>query len=181
MPVYEAPVQDVLFLLYDVFRIDRFANLNTTVIGDYDHPSTRLPGGGGAPEIAVHAKQTLVVLKQSPRSFVKELSFRTSAGFLAGSGSRARAGAPGAGPTTVITDLGLLRPAQPSEELELVSRYDGTSVETIVQSTGWPLRIAERVDVLAPPTDDELQTLRDLQRRTRVAHAQRVAPGARGP
>lgn len=164
-------------------QIDRFANLNTTVIGDYERPSTRLPGAGGAPEIAVHAKQTFVVLKHSPRSFVKELSFRTSAGFLTGSGSRSLAGAPGAGPTAVITDLGVLRSVRPTEELELVARYEDTTVEAIVRATGWPLRVAERVDVVAPPTDHELQTLRDLQRRTRLIHARPVLPqvGARLP
>lgn len=159
-------------------QIDRFANLNTTVIGDYVRPSTRLPGAGGAPEMAVHAKQTFVVLKQSPRSFVKELSFRTSAGFLTGSGSRARAGATGRGPTAVITDFAVLRSVEPTEELQLVARYEDTSVEAIVRATGWPLRIAERVDVVAPPTDHELQTLRDLQRRTRLAHARPVLPQA---
>jgi len=155
-------------------QIDRFANLNTTVIGDYRHPTTRLPGGGGAPEIAVHAKQTFVVLKQSPRSFVNELGFRTSAGFLTGSGSRAQSGARGAGPTTVISDLGLLRPAPGTEELELVARYDGSTVESIVQATGWPLRVAATVAVVPPPTDHELLALRDLQRRTQLAHARPV-------
>src|SRR5512137_1242733 len=89
-------------------QIDRFGNLNSTVIGDYAKPRTRLPGGGGAPEIATNARQVFVVLKQSPRSFVPELDFCSSAGFLTGQGARARSGAPGAGPQVIITDLGVL-------------------------------------------------------------------------
>ena len=89
-------------------QIDRFGNLNTTVIGGYGKPKTRLPGAGGAPEIAHHAKQIFVVLKQSPRSFVAKLDFCTSAGFLNGNGERARRAMPGAGPQAVITDLGVL-------------------------------------------------------------------------
>src|SRR5688500_1187993 len=89
-------------------QMDRFGNLNSTVIGDYARPKVRLPGAGGAPEIAAHAKQTFVVLKQSPRTFVAELGFRSSAGFLEGGDARERAGVPGRGPQAVIADLGLL-------------------------------------------------------------------------
>ena len=88
-------------------QIDRYGNLNSTVIGSYDVPHTRLPGAGGAPEIATHARQTFVMLKATPRSFVTELDFRTTAGYLQGSGARARSGAPGGGPRSVITDFGL--------------------------------------------------------------------------
>jgi glutaconate CoA-transferase subunit B len=159
-------------------QIDRFANLNSTVIGDYARPRTRLPGAGGASEIATHAKQTFVVLKQSPRSFVPRLDFRTSAGFLDGHGSRARIGAPGAGPQVVITDFGILEPEAGSQELQLVARYEDVKVEDARAATGWPLRVADQIDVVAPPTQNELDVLRDLHARTRAAHGRRVTlPG----
>jgi glutaconate CoA-transferase subunit B len=155
-------------------QIDRFANLNSTVIGDYARPRTRLPGAGGAPEIAAHARETFVVLKQSPRSFVPRLDFRTSAGFLDGHGSRARLGAPGAGPRVIITDHGVLEPEPESQELQLVARYEDVEVDDARAATGWPLRVATRVDVVAPPTAAELEVLRDLHARTRAAHSRRV-------
>src|SRR6476660_1836613 len=110
-------------------QIDRFGNLNTTVIGDYSKPRTRLPGAGGAPDIAHHARQTFVVLKQSVRSFVEKLDFRTSAGFLNGDDERARHQIPGGGPTVVITDLGMLKPAPDSHELTLMARYEDVSAD----------------------------------------------------
>ena len=152
-------------------QIDRFGNLNTTVIGEYAHPKTRLPGAGGAPEIALHAQQTFVVLKQSPRSFVDKLDFRSSAGFLDGHGARKRSGATGRGPQAVITDFGILKPVDDSEELVLVARYENVEVDAIRAATGWPLRVADSIDVVAPPTSIELETLRDLHARTRAAHA----------
>jgi len=155
-------------------QIDRFANLNSTVIGDYARPRTRLPGAGGAPEIAAHARETFVVLKQSPRSFVPRLDFRTSAGFLDGHGSRARLGAPGAGPRVIITDHGVLEPEPESQELQLVARYEDVEVDDARAATGWPLRVSTRVDVVAPPTAAELEVLRDLHARTRAAHSRRV-------
>jgi glutaconate CoA-transferase subunit B len=155
-------------------QIDRFANLNSTVIGDYARPRTRLPGAGGAPEIAAHARETFVVLKQSPRSFVPRLDFRTSAGFLDGHGSRAQLGAPGAGPRVIITDHGVLEPEPESQELQLVARYEDVEVDDARAATGWPLRVATRVDVVAPPTAAELEVLRDLHARTRAAHSRRV-------
>jgi len=152
-------------------QIDRHGNLNTTVIGDYAKPTTRLPGAGGAPEIAHHAKETFVVLKQSPRSFVEKLDFCSSAGFLSGHGERARRGMTGAGPQIVITDLGVFRPDRESQELTLVARYKNTSVDSIRAATGWPLAVAESLEVIAAPTSDELRVLRDLHERTRRAHA----------
>jgi glutaconate CoA-transferase, subunit B len=151
-------------------QIDRFGNLNSTVIGDYAHPKTRLPGAGGAPEIAAHARETFIILKQSVRTFVPKLDFCSSAGFMEGSGARARSGASGGGPRAVITDLGILKPAAGTEELTLVERYDGVAVEEIVAATGWPLKVAEHVGVVAPPTALELKLLRDLHARTRAAH-----------
>jgi len=112
-----------------------------------------------------------VVLKQSPRSFVGKLDFCTSAGFFNGHGERARRGIAGAGPQVVITDLGVLKPAADSQELTLVARYENVSVDKIRQATGWPLAVADIIDVVAPPTADELRVLRDLHKRTDIAHA----------
>jgi len=152
-------------------QIDRYGNLNTTVIGDYQKPKTRLPGAGGAPEIAHHAKETFVVLKQSPRSFVAKLDFCSSGGFLGGHGERARRGMPGAGPQIVITDFGVLKPDRESQELTLVAHYENVGVDSIRAATGWPLAIAESLETIAAPTSDELRILRDLHERTRRAHA----------
>ena len=116
-------------------------------------------------------RETFVVLKQSPRSFVAELDFVTTPGFFRGHGERACRGMRGAGPQVVITDLGMLRPDTLTKELTLVSRYEGVSLEQVRDATGWPLRVADDVIELAPPTDSELRVLRDLQRRTRAAHA----------
>jgi glutaconate CoA-transferase subunit B len=153
-------------------QIDRHGNLNTTVVGNYAHPKTRLPGAGGAPEIACHARQTFVVLKQSQRSFVNALDFRTSAGYLGGGSERAALGVGGAGPQVVITDLGVFKPDANTHELTLTARYASASVEQIKAATGWPLKIADQVDVVPAPTAIELDTLRDLNERTRRAHAQ---------
>ncbi len=155
-------------------QVDRFGNLNSTVIGPYAQPTTRLPGAGGAPEIAIHAKQVFVVLKQSPRSFVAELGFRSSGGFLEGHGARARSGAPGGGPRAIITDYGVMKPAAGSEEFELVARYEHITVADAVAATGWPLAVAAHVEVLAPPSPEELEVLRALHRRTREANSRPV-------
>ena len=155
-------------------QIDRFGNLNSTVIGDYVRPKTRLPGAGGAPEIATHAKQTFVVLKQSPRSFVPRLDFRTSMGFGDGDGSRTRTGAPGRGPQVVITDYGVLKPEPGTDEIQLVARFENVEVEAARKATGWPLKVSEPVEVAAPPTEEELRVLRDLHERTRLAHRRPV-------
>ena len=152
-------------------QIDRFGNLNTTVIGDYAHPRTRLPGAGGAPEIALHARQTFVVLKQSPRSFVAQLDFISTAGFLGGHGERERQGMPGAGPQEVITDLGVYRPAPGTQELTLVARYEHASIDSIRAATGWPLAIADSLEIIPPPTTEELRVLRELHEKTRAAHS----------
>ena len=157
-------------------QIDRHGNLNSTVIGPYGAPATRLPGAGGAPEIAAHARQCFVVLRAAPRSCVARLDFRTSAGYLDGPGARARAGARGAGPRAVITDFGLLRPHPASCELQLVALFPGASVEQARAAVGWPLQLADRIDHLAAPTAVELAALRALHERTRRAHARVVHP-----
>jgi glutaconate CoA-transferase, subunit B len=151
-------------------QIDRFGNLNSTVIGPYAAPKVRLPGSGGAPDIANHAREVLIIMKQSPRSFVPALDFLTSAGYLGGSGARARAGFPGCGPRAVITDFGILRPNPATEELELTALYPGVSVEAACQATGWPLQVAGTPEILPPPAKADLKVLRELQAATERAH-----------
>ncbi len=155
-------------------QIDRHGNLNSTVIGPYESPSTRLPGAGGAPEIAQHAHQVFVMLRATRRSFVEQLDFCSSAGYLDGHGARARSGATGGGPRAVITDFGMLAPHPQSEELQLVALFDGVTAEEARNAIGWPLQVADRVDSIAPPTAHELDTLRALHARTREAHARPV-------
>ena len=152
-------------------QIDRFANINTTVIGDYHKPSTRLPGAGGAPEIAASCKEVLITLRHSARAFVETLDFITSVGYVDGGDGRARLRLPGQGPTAVITDLGILTPDPTTKELTLTSVHPGVEVEKVKKATGWPLKVAAQVTTTAPPTAGELSVLRDLQERTARAHA----------
>src|SRR5438132_7906461 len=147
-------------------QIDRFGNINTTVIGDYARPRTRLPGAGGAPEIASNAKQVWIIIRQSKRSFVSKLDFMTSVGHLEGGDSRAKSGARGAGPTAVITDLGVLTPDPVTRELTLTALHPGITLEHVKASTGWELKVASALATSAAPTADELRVLRDLQART---------------
>jgi glutaconate CoA-transferase subunit B len=153
-------------------QIDRYANINTTVIGEYRSPRVRLPGAGGAPEIAGSAGEVLIVLEQDRRTFVDRLSFVTSAGHLDGGDARARAGLPGKGPTAVVTDLGILMPDPVTKELRLTSLHPGASVEEARARCGWPLRVADTLKTTAPPEPHELAALRDLLRRTAEAHGE---------
>lgn len=152
-------------------QIDRFANINTTVIGDYRHPQVRLPGSGGAAEIASSAREVLITLRQSKRAFVEKLDFVTSGGYLDGGDSREKLGVAGRGPSAVITDLGILTPDPATRELTLTSLHPGVTVEQAVASTGWPLKVASNVSIASPPTASELAALRGLHERTRRAHS----------
>ncbi len=146
-------------------QIDRFANINTTLIGDdYAHPSVRLPGAGGAPEIAASCREVIVVVRQSPRAFVDRVDFVTSVGHGAGPGDRARLGLRGAGPSMVITDLGVLEPDPDTCELVLTRLHPGSSVEQATAATGWPLAVSSRLGTTSPPTERELTVLRALQK-----------------
>ena len=151
-------------------QIDRYANINTTVIGSYDEPKVRLPGAGGAPEIAASAKEVIVMLPQKARAFVEELAFVTSAGHLEGDNSREKTGYLGAGPTVVITDIGVLRPDSETKELTLVALHPEATVEQAREETGWELRVAEDLERTDPPTEEELQTLRGLREKTEAAN-----------
>src|SRR3984885_1523308 len=137
-------------------QVDRYANLNSTVIGDYDHPRTRLPGAGGAPEIASSCDEVIVVANHDKRTFVEKLDFVTTVGNGDGAGSRDRLGFRGRGPTAVITDLGVLEPDPPTKELVLTQLHAGVTVEQAREATGWKLRVAAEVRTTAPPTEVEL-------------------------
>lgn len=150
-------------------QVDRYGNINTTVIGPYGAPKVRLPGAGGAPEIAASAREVLMVLRQRPRSFVERLDFVTSVGYRHGGDSRAELGYGGAGPTAVITDLGVLRPDPDTRELTLVALHPGATVEQAREATGWKLRVAGELSTTESPTDGELSALRDLHARTTAA------------
>ena len=143
-------------------QIDRYGNLNSTVIGPYDDPKVRLPGGGGAPEIAAMAGEVIVIMRQSSRAFVEKLDFRSSVGFGDGPGDRERLGMPGAGPTVVITDLGVLRPDPESKELTLSQLHPGVSVEQAREATGWDLKAVEEPAFTEEPSGEELRVLRKL-------------------
>ncbi len=151
---------DVAFL--GAAQVDRFANLNSTVIGDYDHPRTRLPGAGGAPEIASSCGEVIVVAPHSKRTFVPRLDFITTVGHGDGPGARERLGLRGRGPTAVITDMGVLEPDESTKELVLTALHEGVTVEQAREATGWELAVAEELRVTEPPTERELEALREL-------------------
>jgi glutaconate CoA-transferase subunit B len=144
-------------------QIDRYCNINTTVIGPYDDPKVRLPGAGGAPEIAANCGSVIVTLRQSTRAFVERVDFITSFGHGTGTGDRERLGLRGAGPTEVITDLGVLRPDPATKELTLTALHPDVTVEQVKAATGWDLRVADHLDSSAPPTEHELRVMRELK------------------
>jgi glutaconate CoA-transferase subunit B len=145
-------------------QLDRFGNINTTVIGgDYEHPKVRLPGAGGAPEIAASCGEVIVIVRQSKRSFVETVDFITSVGHLSGPGERERLGLRGRGPTRVITDLGILEPQEDTCELRLTHLHPGVEVEQAREATGWELAVADELATTDPPTAEELEALRALQ------------------
>ncbi|MFD5095373.1 CoA-transferase subunit beta [Amycolatopsis thailandensis] len=146
-------------------QLDKFGNINTTVIGpDYASPKVRLPGAGGAPEIAASCREVFVVLRQSTRTFVEKVDFVTSFGHGTGKGDRERLGLPGAGPTLVVTDLGLMRPDPETAELTLTEVHPGVDVDQVVEATGWKLKVAGDLGTTPAPTEAELRILRDLKR-----------------
>ena len=152
-------------------QIDRFGNLNSTVIGAYDKPKTRLPGAGGATEIAAHAREVFIVMKASPRSFVKKIDFQTSGGRFEG---RTTSGAGGAGPAVIVTDVGILKPVAESGEFALSALYPGIPADEARAAIGWPLVVLPDPETCAAPTSRELEELRALEARTEAAHREPV-------
>lgn len=151
-------------------QIDRFANLNTTVIGSYAKPTVRLPGSGGAAEMAMHCGEIFIVMSQSQRAFVEQVDFITSLGFGEGGDHRQRLGIHTRGPTKVITDLAIFEPEPGSNELVVTSLHPGVTVDQVRDATGWPVRFVPHLAETAPPMTHELNVLRDLQQRTADAH-----------
>jgi len=152
-------------------QIDRYANLNTTIVGQsYDKPKVRLPGGGGAPEIATHCGEIFITISMSARAFVEKLPFVTSLGHGSGPGSRAALGVKTKGPTKVMTDLCVLEPDEATRELTVVSLHPGVAAEAVQAQCAWKLRFADEVGETPPPTAEELRVLRELQARTARAH-----------
>src|ERR1700746_1361540 len=151
-------------------QIDRFANINTTVIGDYQKPHTRLPGAGGAPEIAASSKEVLITVRHNKRAFVQKLDFMTSAGHFEGGNSRQRLRLPGKGPVAVVTDLCLMEPDAVTKELTVTQLHPGVDRDQVVKATSWEIRFATEVKETATPTTVELATLRAVARRTKLAH-----------
>jgi len=151
---------DVAFL--GAAQVDRFANLNSTVIGDYDRPMTRLPGAGGAPEIAASCGEVVIVAPHSKRTFVERLDFRTTVGYGDGPGDRHSLGFRGRGPSAVITDLGVLEPDPETCILTLTAIHPGIEVEQVQDATGFDLGVSDDLQVTEPATDEELEALREL-------------------
>ena len=141
-------------------QIDRFGNLNSTVIGDYKKPKVRLPGSGGACEIAINARKVLIIMRLKRRAFVEQLDFLTSPGYLDGGDARSRLGLPGGGPNMVITDRALFDFDPITKEMTLTEVAPGNTVESIIAEVGWALQVADNVGTTSPPTVGELTLIR---------------------
>jgi glutaconate CoA-transferase subunit B len=141
-------------------QIDRFGNLNTTVIGDYGAPKVRLPGSGGACEIAIHARKVLVIMRQAARSFVDKLDFRTSPGHSGDPAHDRARGWFGSGPTSVVTDLGTYGFDEETGEMTLLTLHPGVSIDEVRSSMGWEPLVSETVGETPPPSDEELRLIR---------------------
>lgn len=143
-------------------QVDRWGNINTTVIGKYDKPKVRLPGSGGAAEIAVHARRVLIISRLNPRAFPAELDFLTSPGQRCKGKSRQELGMPGAGPVKVITDKGIMEKDDATGEMTLTALYPGVTVDEVKANVGWELKVAPTLGSVAPPSGEELRLLRDV-------------------
>ncbi|HOD44827.1 MAG TPA: CoA-transferase [Anaerolineaceae bacterium] len=141
-------------------QIDKFGNINATVIGPYDHPKVRLPGSGGSQEIAAWANRCYIITPHQKRRFPEKVDFRTSAGFLSGKTERQVAGVRGGGPQAVVTDLGILEPDE-NGELILTALHPGVAVEQAVANTGWALRVSDQLKITELPGEEELRILRE--------------------
>ncbi|WP_028033094.1 CoA-transferase subunit beta [Chelativorans sp. J32] len=151
-------------------QLDKYGNINTTVIGDYHKPKTRLPGGGGAPEIATSSQEVYITMAQSKRGMVEKIDFYTSFGHGDGGDHRKRLGIETKGPTLLITDLAIWKPDPETKEFTVVSMHPGVTREMVQETCGWQVKFADNVEETPPPTELELKTLRDLKARTDAAH-----------
>jgi glutaconate CoA-transferase subunit B len=151
-------------------QVDKYANLNTTVVGDYHKPKTRLPGGGGAPEIATSCGEIFIIMNHLKRGFVEKIDFFTSLGHGEGGDHRTRLGVKTKGPTRLITDLCIFEPDPATKEMTVMSIHPGVTREQVDGSTGWKVRYADKIAETPPPTAAELGALREIHARTRKAH-----------
>lgn len=151
-------------------QIDRFGNINTTVIGPYGAPKVRLPGAGGAPEIAAHCQETIITAAHSKRVFVERVDFVTTFGHGSGLGDRQRQGLTTRGPVLLVTDLCQMEPDPETSEFVVTSLHEGVTKDQVREATGWDVRFASELVTTAPPTPSELEVLRDLRARTTAAH-----------
>jgi glutaconate CoA-transferase subunit B len=151
-------------------QVDRFGNLNSTVIGDYHRPTVRLPGSGGAPEIATSCQRIFIVMRHSRRTFVERLSFLTTLGHGPTGRERRQLGVTTEGPVLLVSDLCLMQPHPDTKELRVTSLHPGVSREKVVAETGWAVTFADTVGETPAPTEAELAALRDLYARTATAH-----------
>jgi glutaconate CoA-transferase subunit B len=141
-------------------QIDRYGNLNSTVIGDYATPKVRLPGSGGACEIAINAHRVFMIMRLSKRSFVEKLDFTTSPGHLTGGDARQRAGMPGQGPALVVSDKAIFDFENPDHEMQLISLHSGVALEDVQSDVGWQIRVSDSVVETQPPGDSDLNLIR---------------------
>ena len=151
-------------------QVDRFGNLNSTVVGDYARPRVRLPGSGGATEIATACQRIFIVMPHGPRAFVEKLDFLTSLGHGQTGRERRALGLKSQGPTLIVTDLCTMRPNPETNEFEVATLHPGVTREQVIENTGWPVRFRDIVEATPAPTDHELASLRDLKARTARAH-----------
>jgi len=151
-------------------QLDKFGNINTTVVGDYESPKTRLPGGGGAPEIASSSGQVYITMKQSLRGMVNKIDFYTSFGHGDGGDHRERLGISTKGPSLLITDLAIWKPDHETKEFTVTSLHPGVTKEDVQASCGWEVRFSDTLEETPPPNALELTTLRDLKARTKAVH-----------
>ena len=143
-------------------QIDRYGNINTTVVGDYEHPKVRLPGSGGAAEIAIHARRTVVISRLNQRAFPEAVDFITSPGHRMQGQTRRELGMPGAGPVRVVTDKGILDADEATGELVLSALYPGVTADEVRAGIGWSLRSRDTLGTVEPPADRDLHLLRDV-------------------
>ena len=156
-------------------QVDRFGNLNSTVIGDYHRPKVRLPGSGGATEIATSCQRIYIVMRHNPRAMVAKLDFLTSLGHGPTGVERRALGLTTEGPVLLVTDLCIMKPNTVTRAFEVVSTHEGVTREQIVAQTGWPVTFAASIDETPAPTAVELAVLRDLNDRTARAHGTAAA------
>ncbi|WP_159588543.1 CoA-transferase subunit beta [Chelativorans xinjiangense] len=161
-------------------QLDKYGNINTTVVGDYEKPKVRLPGGGGAPEIATSSGEVYITMAQSKRGMVERIDFYTSFGHGEGGDHRKRLGIKTKGPTLLITDLAIWKPDPETKEFTVVSLHPGVTREMVQETCGWKVKFAEKLEETPPPTVLELSTLRDLKARTDAAHKGGAPAAKRG-